>query len=37
MERYRNKLPKKDSITRWRETSFPLVPLDGKLIESIGF
>jgi hypothetical protein len=37
MERYRNKSPKKDCITRWLEIGFDRAPVDGELIESIGF
>jgi hypothetical protein len=37
MDRYTNKLPKKDCITRWLETGFHQAPVDGELIESIGF
>jgi hypothetical protein len=37
MEGYRNKSPKKDCITRWLETGFHQAPVDGELIESIGF
>jgi hypothetical protein len=37
MERYSNKSPKNDCITRWLETGFHQAPLDSELIESIGF
>jgi hypothetical protein len=37
MERYRNKSPKKDCITRGLETGFHQAPVDGELIESLGF